>query len=164
MSEELQRLDHNKLGERPHGLWMTLIVDLGDHPDQTSHRIIEVARLLAGYGTYWGSKTGSRWPNNQEWRRLLPQWLLASFKDYSKEECEKMMAEMPRERWHELPWLFDSWTASMKDRTWEWWSSKRHDRVLKVRLLVEGWPYSIGALEYLLKSAGATSIQRIEGN
>lgn len=159
MSQEFQRLEQNKAGERPQGLWTTLVIDLGDQPDQTYDRIIEVSRLLARYGTYWGSKTDRQWPSDQAWKQMLPQWFLATFKDYSKEDCERMMAETPRERWGDLPWLFESWTESMSNRTWEWWSSKQKDRTLEVQLLLEGWPYSVGALEYLIKSAGARSIE-----
>jgi hypothetical protein len=159
MNQELQRLEQNKTGEQPHGLRTTLIIDLGDKPDQTYDRIIDVSRLLARYGTYWGSKTDLQWPSGPEWKQLLPQWFLATFRDYSKEDCEKMMAETPRQRWGELPWLFESWTELMNNRTWEWWSSRRKGKTLEIQLLLEGWPYSVGSLEYLIKSAGASSVE-----
>ena len=162
MTEELCRLNQNKTGEQPADLSTTLLVDLGDQSEQTYDRIIQIVGLLAKYGTYWGSRSQLSWPSDQEWLSLLPQWFLASFKNHSKEQYKKMMADMPKERWGELPWLFGSWTASMKERVWEWWSCKRHDRMLEIHLLLEGWPCSIGALEYLVKVAGACSIELIE--
>ena len=161
--EESKRIERNRDGNRPANLWASLEIDLGKRPDLTYERIFEVVQLISKYGTYWGSKSTSRWPTDEEWKTLLPAWLDGAFCDlstYSRTELDRMrvtkqLDEDPR-------WDFGSWLDSLKERTWEWWSSHRSDSHLIIHLLLEGWPYSTGALEYVITVTGGQIVSKVD--
>ena len=118
-------------------------------------------------------KTGEPWPDLEYWRSRLPRWFLeASAPERSREEIEQWLAWWrslpPQEQAHaaaEQKWTLADWLFSVQpsERQWFWWSATVESPD-KVRVLVEvpGDPVALGALEWLLRAAGATDITQPE--
>jgi hypothetical protein len=61
----------------------------------------------------------------------------------------------------EKAWSLADWIHRMKpdEREWWWWDGSVADsRSLRIELQVSGWPFPTGALGWLLRCAGASSI------
>ena len=97
------------------------------------------------------------WPADEEWRRQLPDWLISSFHEYTPEELQQYLKDKVT-----LGWDFGSWLAALKDRSWRWWGEDFSEKIVTITLLVDGWPYSLGAFTHLLRAAGAQSIREEE--
>jgi len=112
---------------------------------------------------------GSSWPELDEWRRLLPQW----FVDRCAPERSEQEAQEWLRRWRDLtpeqrvraervePWSLADWLHWMQpeSRQWFWWHALvGSDGTLRVQLEVLGWPAPVGALEWLLRAAGADDV------
>jgi hypothetical protein len=97
-----------------------------------------------------------QWPKTEEWRNILPGWLLKAFRpEYTKVEMEHLLKnKQPR-----TEWSLADWEYYFGDRIWEWWSGRTEGDKLVIEILVDGHPYSIYELECLLTLCGATSIE-----
>lgn len=110
-----------------------------------------------------------KWPTTGEWRSLLPGWFVeACAEERSREEAEAWLAwwkALPADqqaavlrerRWSLANWLF---FLEPDERQWFWWSAtvEAPDR-LRVTVEVAGWPAPLGALEWLLRAAGALDV------
>ena len=117
--------------------------------------------------------SGQRWPSVERWRQILPEWFVAACApEPSREEAERDLArwralspaeqrrEAREEQWTLADWLF--WLEP-SERQWYWWdaTAKSHDALL-VTVEVPGWPAPLGALEWLLRAAGASEVFRKE--
>ena len=115
------------------------------------------------------SRQGGRWPADEEWRRLLPDWLVrASAREPTEDEAQAWLArwqrlspeEQSREEataaWTLLDWVY--WFRP-ENREWYWWNAwvQTPDLAL-VEVQVYGWPAPIGALRWLLRVAGALEV------
>jgi len=115
------------------------------------------------------ANVGPPWPEVQVWSERLPQWFVrACAPEQTPEEAEAWLrwwrslpvqeqARASREqRWTLADWLF--WLET-SERTWFWWGAVV-DSPDTARLIVEvpGWPAPLGALDWLLRAAGAVEI------
>lgn len=109
------------------------------------------------------------WPEAHVWKRLLPAWFVdACPPEMSTEEAEQWLAHWRslsadeqaaaerQQAWPLADWLF--WLEPA-ERQWHWWHGcvESQDR-LRVTVEVAGWPVPLGALEWLLRAAGAVEI------
>lgn len=109
------------------------------------------------------------WPTLIEWQSRLPAW----FVDHCAPEMSSDQAKQWLTWWRTLPpdeqasamrdrgWALADWLHWFEpaQREWFWWDALVQDAdTLLVRIQVEGWPAPLGALEWLLDIAGATSV------
>ena len=119
------------------------------------------------------SHLGGRWPADEEWPRVLPDWLVrASAPEPTDAEAKAQLArwqrlsqdEQAREAataaWTLLNWVY--WFCP-EDRQWWWWNAcVQTPDVALVEVQIDGWPAPTGALCWLLRAAGAVEVT-VEG-
>lgn len=114
------------------------------------------------------------WPSDEEWSQLLPAWLVESFvPERSREELEEWL-----QRWRSLPpeekgaaaqaagWSLGDWIYwfQPEERQWSWWSAAVLDPdLLQIRVQAQDWPFPSEAFEWLIKAAGADSVEKGAG-
>ena len=104
-----------------------------------------------------------------EMRALLPAWFVSACSDESDEEVRRWVEEwraLPGEeqaqaeearRWRLQEWL---WWLDPERREWYWWDSEATDRrTVELVVLIPGWPVPLGGLRWLLRAAGAGTIE-----
>jgi hypothetical protein len=166
--EELRHLDvGSRPGERASGTG-TVSVVAHCHGDAglVGERAREVMRAVLAH-------VGPPWPSSDEWRQVLPQWFVeGSAPEQSREEAERWLgwwrslsaeeqARVTRaQRWTLADWLY--W-LDPSERQWFWWDAvvEKGDR-LRVIIEVSGWPAPLGALDWLLRAAGAVGVTHDE--
>jgi len=100
---------------------------------------------------------------------LLPAWFVErSAPERSREEAERWLAW-----WRSLPaseqarvareqdWALADWLYWLEpaERHWFWWDAViENPEILRVIVEVPGWPVPLGALEWLLRAAGAMEV------
>ena len=100
------------------------------------------------------SASAESWPSDDEWRRRLPPWLLKVLPVMSREECQQLMVETPKNLWHTLPWEYSSWLDAMKLRNWRWWGYSVRGNQLDLVLEIVSEPAGLEAFEVIVKAAG----------
>src|SRR2546430_4780301 len=140
---ELERFRSNQEQGRAPGLWLTLKINLGEHPNETAGQFLGVIASWLRVVEELGN-TQEAWLTDDRWEQLLPSWFIETFRGYTPQEI------------HESGWRWDygSWLDSMKERVWRWWGYQRTGRTLTVQLQLDSWPYSISTLRYLARVAG----------
>ncbi|MFI5706257.1 hypothetical protein [Kribbella sp. NPDC051620] len=109
------------------------------------------------------------WPSVSEWQRELPQWfVLASGPEHSEQEDQEWLVwwkSLPPDQQNEVedrqPWALSEWLEWLRpsERTWYWLGAEQSSTTqLKVWLDTPGSPAPVGALEWLLKVAGAVEV------
>jgi len=106
-----------------------------------------------------------RWPSVEDWCRRLPEWLIESFRpEPSRQELDAML-RLPYEQrmqWGESNWDLAGWLHwfQPENRFWYWWDAQAvtPDKIV-LAIEVSEWPFPWGALKWLLKAAGATSVE-----
>ncbi len=151
LDDEAYRLHNLVHGETPSQLYAELRFQC-DRPGDARAKVVSVMDLVLE-----GQRKG--WPDDDRWRGMLPEWLMSTLREYTDEEVAQALKD--RSHWATLPWDFSSWVDRMRQRDWQWWSSRCEDRAgeLTVYVLVAGHPYAIGALEHLFEAAGCRRIQ-----
>jgi hypothetical protein len=90
---------------------------------------------------------GGEWPGVSEWKTLLPDW----FVDACVDDAE--IRDCVLDKWSLRAWVY--WFQPDL-RQWRWWDARVEDDRLMLTVLVQQRPYLRGALEWLLKVAGAS--------
>ncbi len=151
--QEIENLTHARTDEIVPPGWTLVALEArfasADQALKAEDKVMHIARMVAQ------ASLDTTWPTNEEWKARLPEWFLPSFHYYSKEELEQYLKHNDREA---IGWHFGSWLDSMHNRSWRWWSMQRDETRVRVNVIVDGWPYSVGALAHLLKAAGADSV------
>jgi hypothetical protein len=106
------------------------------------------------------------WPSTEEWRARLPAWFVAS----CAPEITIEEAEQEQIRWRSLSqeeqirktetgrWTLSGWIYFFlpDDRCWLWWNARiPNEDTLFVHMIVDGWPFAWGELDWLLRASGA---------
>jgi len=99
----------------------------------------------------------------EAWKSLLPSWFVSVCADeITQEEAERRRNLPMSEREHlAQQWTLSAWLYWFKpeERFWKWWDAACPDnRSIIVRILVTGYPFPSGSLEWLLRAAGATDV------
>jgi hypothetical protein len=119
--------------------------------------------------------SGSDWPSEGERESLLPEWFVAARgPENSRQDTERWLAwwrtlgpadKARAERdqhWALADWLY--WLEP-SERQWFWWSAEMGtDGSLRVTVEVPGRPAALGALDWLLRAAGAAEVVHEEGS
>lgn len=166
--DELRHLDAGcRPGERAGGAGTVGVVARcrGD-AGRVGERAREVLRGVLAHA-------GPPWPSVREWRLLLPAWFVeGSAPEQSREEAERWLSwwrSLPAEeqaqvtraqRWTLADWLY--WLEP-SERQWFWWDAViESPDTLRVSVEVSGWPAPLGALDWLLRAAGAIEVAHEE--
>lgn len=159
-TEEIERLSVGpRAGEKPNGLLAEFIAE-GDNAE----------KMLALAREAWRAAIEQRDPaglNLDAWGQVLPRWFT------SKCGPEIIIEEAVRRR--SLPmeqrlilaetWSLGAWVHWLKptERQWAWWDAQViSPRSLRVVVLVKGYPFPAGSLQWLLKCSGAKSVEQLD--
>lgn len=111
----------------------------------------------------------NQWPTLKEWEQLFPTWFIEKFAaDMTKEEAEKWLKKWRKMslkkkakiketmKWSLPDWLY--WFEP-QNREWEYHSISNISKdSFNFNILVDGWPFPHGAIDWLLKNCGVSSI------
>jgi hypothetical protein len=164
--EEQRHLRDGPLpGERPRGVGTVTVVARcrGD-----AERVLERAREVLGVVLTHAAASPPR-PSLGVWRRLLPEWFVESCApEQSREQAERGLRwwrDLPPEERarvsREQPWRLADWLYWLRppERQWFWWHAVvESPDTLRVMVEIPSWPAPLGALEWLLRAAGAVGI------
>lgn len=92
------------------------------------------------------------WPSLEEWKSILPRWFVDACLD------DALVQSCVLDKWSLRGWLH--WLRP-ENRKWYWWGAEVAPETLTVIVLVPERPYLRGALDWLLKTAGATEVAKL---
>lgn len=122
-----------------------------ENATETLQRLREIMKIVSTV-----KQSRKDWPEIQEWRKILPEWLLKTFRqEYTEEEIKQLL----KNKLQRTGWTLEDWRFYMKDKVWEWWDGKTESNRLIVKILVDGHPFSIYELKSLLELCGAISVK-----
>jgi hypothetical protein len=139
-STELRRVLSNVGAETPPPVTVQIVVECRSAPVERLDCVRAVMALIA-------EQTSDAWPSDKEWLEKLPAWFTEPFQ---RRTLKEVMASTAL-------WTFGSWLDAMRVRSWTWWSSRSRPQGWDIFLSAYEWPYSIGALLYLIREAGGES-------
>lgn len=167
-SEEIRHVDRGPgPDEAPGGLGL---IEVSVFTDGSATDVVERAK---GVLRAVLSVTSDEWGSPDTGASRLPDWFVAGCAtERSAEDGEQWLAwwrglepEAKARAADERPWTLPDWMHWMHpdERQWYWWDA-RVDGDGSARVLVEvpGWPLVTGALEWLLRVAGASSVHVAE--
>ena len=101
-----------------------------------------------------------RWPSDDEWRALLPAWLVDAFAPEGSGEGAAAAQPVPQSTGPgDDSWTLGGWIFRFEPdiRPWFWWhGAVASHETIEMSFEVEGHPTPYGALRFLFRSAGAT--------
>jgi hypothetical protein len=109
------------------------------------------------------------WPGDDAWPGLLPEWFVrACAPERTDEEEAAWLARWdrlsPEEREreeHAAAWTLLAWVYWLEpgERQWWWWDAAiEGPEMIVVEVTIDDWPTPLGALEWLLRAAGAVNV------
>lgn len=162
--DEIRHLEDGPgVDERPGGNGLiTLAIRTREEPSEMIERAKDVLAVVVAVPP-------------AEWRpevvqQSLPAWFVEKCAPERSNEAwlawwrslavpDRIQAERERS-WSVADWLF--WLAP-DERQWHWWDAVVDgERSAKVLVEVPSWPAAIGALEWLLRAAGAASVDILD--
>lgn len=162
-SDERRHLDHGPdPGEQDTGVGPVSVTASGPDPAGILDRSREVLRAVL-------DASGGPWPDLAGWQARLPDWFVAA--SAPEQTPEQAAAELAR--WRSMSaaeraaaeddeaWTLSDWIHWLQpaERQWYWWSARVRDPgTAEVAVSVPGWPAPLGALEWLLRAAGASTV------
>ena len=137
------------------------------HTKGDSDRVVEKAKAVL---TLVNEHSRKAWPNNDQWRGILPEWFLAECgPELTVEQAERQVelerhlsfeqrAALEREaRWSAADWTY--WLHP-DQRLWFWWDAAlvtKNDFFVAIE--THEWPFPSGALKWLLRACGADTVE-----
>ena len=131
--------------------WMIIFVEAIFKDDTNVNKALERIMNVLEIITFYDIE--KNWPNEDEWKKKLPNWLLNSFYVYTATELEEYRKTKVSKGWD-----YGSWLLMVQERVWEYWDCKQVGNRLVFTIIVDGWPYSVGAFAHLVKAAGAIKV------
>jgi hypothetical protein len=159
--DELRRInDGPRPGENPSGLLADFQVDCEPDAVETLRSAREVLRVALRQPDP-GSVT------LEQWRHILPAWFVEKCgPEISMEEAVRRRALSMEERARLAEtWSLSAWVYWLKpsERQWSWWDANVISRrIIQTRVVVTGFPFPSGSLQWLFKCCGAKSFDLIE--
>lgn len=144
IGDEEHRLYNFRNGEEPTSLF-TILRFWCQEPESCISRVTSVMASIAQFSP-------EDWPEDAHWEQVLPDWLLNTFRTYTPQEIQEILAD--KSTWANLDWMFDSWLERMKERCWRWWSLKQSQESITITLAIDGDPCPLTAFKHLVKAAG----------
>jgi hypothetical protein len=155
MKTEAERIKSNQMGEMPDGLGWIYEIPTGENQAYLLGRVVQIVGAIA-------QSDRQNWPNDDEWRSLLPAWFTDSFTILTREEAQQLLMTTPKESWSQLPWMFGAWLDAIRDRGWQWWSAQKGPDYLRICLSIHEWPAHLEAFENIVRAAGGEPISRTQ--
>ena len=154
MTEELERLTSSKRPNSARGFIAELEVETDDHSDVVVGRVKEVLGIVLSNATQ---------QSLESWKKLLPKWFVLACADEITHEEAVRRRNLPMEERERLAahWTLSAWLYwfEPEQRFWEWWDVDCiSEKSFTVQILVSEHPFPSGALEWLLRAAGATEV------
>ena len=159
--DELKRIESGPPpGEKPLGLVAEFDVDCERNSIETLQGAKEV--LLAALRQ---ADTGG--VTLEAWRNILPRWFVEKFAPEIAPEEAVRRRSLPMEERMQLAetWSLGAWVYWQKpsERQWEWWDAEATSpHSLRVMVIVAGFPFPSGSLQWLFRCCGATSFELAE--
>lgn len=152
--DELIRLRGDLIDQQKDGFLVDLEVNLDEPAEDYLSKVKEVLEIVLSNDI---SKPFDFWVEH------LPCWFVERCADEISAEEAKRRLSLPIEEREELAkqWSLSAWLYWFRpeERSWKWWKAEVvSDRKVVICVTVEGHPFPIGSLEWLLKAAGATSM------
>ena len=168
IKNELHRLcEGSEKDKYPYGMIpFSLIAECRGNADEVQTKTLEVLKTVARK-----SLTAS-WPNDAEWRTILPDWFLSrcaqEMSDEEIDHCDKWLRKKPRAEQIRIErrkdWPLSAWLYWFEpgNREWFWWSNEVKDtNTLEIMLIIPGWPFPWEALRWLFRAAGAIDVKPV---
>lgn len=158
IEEELNNLMSLTKDSNSHGLTADLVVLCNGNAPEVLERCKDVLKKVIGSELSYEDSV-------DDWSALLPEWFVEACADeISREEADKILATPEG-----FAILANRWTVKgfidwfrPEDRSWFWWNGKVKDsNTLMIQLVVYGFPFAWGALEFLLKASGANEVEEL---
>jgi hypothetical protein len=153
--QELERLYGTGQNEVGNNLISELVVTCDGNAPEVLNKIKDVLKTIIGSEL-------TVYDSIDDWKAILPEWLVASFSsEITKEEAKEILSKpngqaLLADRWTINGFLF--WFRP-EERNWFWWDAKVKDsNTLSIQVLVYGFPFAWGALRWLLNVAGASHV------
>ncbi len=105
------------------------------------------------------------WPEYEEWRQMLPDWLVRRFTAQLTMEEALNRRELPFEVQQTFDWSLENWIYwfEPENRQWHWWDARVVDQnTINVYLEASDFPFASDALRWLFLVAGALEFQEEE--
>jgi hypothetical protein len=139
---ELRQLREGPAGEAPPGELDELVVSCPGGAGGVLAGAQEVLEVVL-------ARQAGPWPSLDEWKEALPGWFVSSCVD------DRQVRDCVLDKWSLRAWIY--WFQP-DQRRWRWWDARAEGDRLHVWLLVLERPYLRGALEWLLRAAGAEEV------
>lgn len=158
INDELKRLNSNGIEDNYKGFIAEIIADCAGNASDVLQKTKDVLKKIIDCELSFDDPI-------DDWRVILPEWFInACSSEITKNEAEEILRTP---QGYEL--LANRWTISgfiywfrPEIRSWYWWDGIIKDQnILLIKVLVDGDPFAWGALEFLLKSAGANSVEEL---
>lgn len=161
--EELRHVLHGpRPDEQATGAGLVSVTFRAEAPDAVLERSRDVMAAVL-------RAPAQSWPTPAEWAGSLPGWFVRACADEPSDEEQREWLE----RWRSLDaagrsreeaekrWTLSSWLSWLEpeDRDWFWWDATADGSTGRVLIEVPGWPAPVGALMWLLRAAGAVSVE-----
>lgn len=127
-------------------------IDCGLDAKVVVDRIVEVIEIVNTQSTI-------SWPSLDEWKNILPTWFVKSFIILTQDEAGALLKATPKNHWHQLPWEIESWLDAVQSRGWEWHSYQTDHNKARIELILNDWPASLEAFEWIVKTSGGKVIE-----
>jgi hypothetical protein len=161
IGNEVERLLSGPIpSEQPEGLLAQLVVHCSEEARTVLDRVREVLVLVLSHPDPAAYSV-------EHWRSQLPVWFVRKCApEITQEEAERRR-HLPFEQRVSLAqhWSLGAWLHWFRpnERPWKWWDADiTSPDFLRIRLVVPGFPFASGALEWLLLSAGAEVVERVD--
>jgi hypothetical protein len=159
-TEEIRRVSFGpKAGEKPDGLLADFLVE-GENAETILTSAREAWRAAIEQNDPAGLSLAA-------WRQVLPYWFIDRCgPEISIEEAVRRRSLPMAERVKLAEtWSLSAWVHWLRptERQWVWWDAHvTSPRSLRVVVVVKGYPFPAGSLQWLLKCAGAESVELLE--
>ena len=144
---EIYKIDNANLpSQRPAWYWEG-IIDLGEDTMGAWARIAFLAKLIISYPS-------EKWPSDELWENLLPDWMKNQCPKMTRAEIECLLRKTPIDQQDDLPWEFGSWLEALRDRSWKWFGHELNGNTLHLVLEITDIPPRIAAFKQIIIAAG----------
>ena len=126
----------------PPGDWDEIVARCPGGAAGVLERVREVLRIVL-------PREAGPAPGVDEWKEALPGWFLSACVD------DRELKSCVIDKWSVRAWVH--WFRP-ETRAWSWWDARAGADTLRIRVQVSRRPYLRGALDWLIRVAGASDL------